>query len=603
MTLDSGFWIFPLVSGLSKFLDGVGLQRAPFKGRMRVYQLMTRHFGNANESRVPDGSREENGCGHFLDVNEEALGQIKGMGFTHLWLTGALDHATGTSYPGLPGDEPGILKGKAGSPYAVRDYFNVSPDLAVEPENRLGEFRDLLDRCQEAGLRVLIDLVPNHVARSYKSVTFPEESFGLHDRRELFFHPDNHFYYLPDSPTENGLILPDGSIFEPERKHGKVTGNNCVTWNPSKNDWYETVKLNYGHDFTKGPGDGDLPAPGAKPEEVPRTWRDMDRIIAYWLKMGVDGFRVDMAHLVPPAFWRWAVPRARMVCEGATFIAEAYDDDPAKLSKGNILDELLAAGFDAVYDQPGYRAAKALYEEGKWANDLAVADRDDPRRGKRLRYVENHDEVRVANPGHWGGRGGAGGPGGLRLAGPFRDGRPARLQRPGAGREGRGRLRLFRRRRADDDLRLLGRADAPEVAELGDLQRRPPQRGGKEAARRLRGAPPAGWRAAFRPRPALRPQRPEPAQPQVRPPRGGDGDLRRALAPRLPPPPPGRREGREENGARPREPPPGRAHRRPRGLAAPPGAQVGGDGKLADLPRGKGPPGLLLARGGADVNG
>jgi hypothetical protein len=159
-------------------------------------------------------------------------------------------------------------------------------------------------------------------------------------------------------------------LFPPETEFGRVTGNNVVSWTPSIHDWYETVKLNYGHDFTTGRDTSHLPGSDAAPAEVPKTWRTMDAILGYWQEMGVDGFRADMAHMVPMEFWRWVVKRCRERDPATFFCAEAYDDDPAKLTDGHVLDELLAAGFDAVYDDPSYDTLQGIHETAKWANDL-----------------------------------------------------------------------------------------------------------------------------------------------------------------------------------------------------------------------------------------
>ena len=376
-----------------------------------IYQLMVRTFGNTNETRKSNGTLAENGCGKFNDINEAALLSLKQMGFTHLWLTGVLEQASGTAYPNRQADDPDILKGIAGSPYAIKDYFDVSPDYAVIPERRLEEFKSLLARCRSHGFKVIIDFVPNHVARSYESDVKPELSFGHGDRREVFFDRDNHFYYL--GPDGNGppLKLPTASmpgcdgLFALESTFGKVTGNNAITWTPSSHDWYETVKLNYGHDFTKGRASSELPGPDTALADVPKTWRTMDEILSYWQKMGVNGFRVDMAHMVPMEFWHWAVKRARSRETDAFFMAEAYDNDPAKLTDGHVLDELLDAGFDAVYDDPCYDVLEGIYAAGKWANDLDPLTFTGRRFHQSLRYAENHDEVRIASPKEWGGLG------------------------------------------------------------------------------------------------------------------------------------------------------------------------------------------------------
>jgi len=260
---------------------------------------------------------------------------------------------------------------------------------------------------------VIIDFVPNHVARSYSSDVKPEHSFGADDRRDVFFDRENHFYYLqPDHPGGGApLKLPtegkpgcDG-LFDLERDFGRVTGNNVISWSPSINDWYETVKLNYGHDFTQGRFTAHLPGADASPDQVPKTWRTMDAVLAYWQEMGIDGFRVDMAHMVPMEFWRWLVTRCRGRSSGVFFAAEAYDNDPAKLTDGHVLDELLNAGFDAVYDDPSYDVLEGLYDSGKWANDLDPLTFIGARFHKSLRYGENHDEVRLASSKEWGGLG------------------------------------------------------------------------------------------------------------------------------------------------------------------------------------------------------
>lgn len=377
-----------------------------------IYQLLVRTFGNTNPHPRPGGTMAENGCGKFRDISGTALTAIRGMGFNHIWLTGVLEQASATDYPGRPADPREILKGLAGSPYAVRDYFDVCPDYAEVPENRLAEFRELLARCRQHGLRTIIDFVPNHVARSYGSDVRPELSFGQGDRRDVFFDRDNHFYYLDGSHPGGGppVRLPKG-LFAPETDFGRVTGNNAATWAPSIHDWYETAKLNYGHDFTRGRGTSYLPGPDATPEEVPRTWRTMDSIIGHWQEMGVDGFRVDMAHMVPMEFWRWAVKRARARDADALFIAEAYDGDPAKLTDADVLDELWKAGFDGAYEHPTYKILQGIHECGKWANDIDGETFGGARFHHCVRYIENHDEVRVANPQHWGGAGmGAGKP-------------------------------------------------------------------------------------------------------------------------------------------------------------------------------------------------
>ena len=387
--------------------------RADEDPRPVIYQLMVRTFGNTRENWLPHGSMADNGCGKFADITPAALDSLRLMGFTHLWLTGVFEQASATAYPNRPADDPDIVKGVAGSPYAIKDYFDVCPDYALDPDARLAEFKELLGRCRHHGFKVLIDFVPNHVARSYASDVRPDLTFGAGDDPGVFFERDNHFFYLQAGHPGGGppLQLPtagqpgcDGR-FAPESTIGRVTGNNVVSWAPSIHDWYETVKLNYGHDFTTGRDTSHLPGPAAGAAEVPKTWRTMDAILAYWQALGVDGFRADMAHLVPMEFWHWAVRRCRARNPQVFFAAEAYDNDPAKLTTGHVLDALLQAGFDAVYDDPSYDVLEGIYQSGQWANDLDPLTFTGPRFHKSLRYAENHDEVRLANPAEWGGHG------------------------------------------------------------------------------------------------------------------------------------------------------------------------------------------------------
>lgn len=412
----------------------------PKAPKVRIYQMLPRLFGNTNETRKPNASITENGSGKFSDLDDTALGEIQAMGFTHIWVTGVLQQATATDYAdiGELADDPDLLKGVAGSPYAIRDYFDVSPDYADDPAKRLEEFQAMIGRIHAKGMKVLIDFVPNHVARSYASNVKPELSFGADDNRDKFFDPKNNFYYLAGeaeiegsgpplrlptvdgngratSPTVQAVGGGDG-LFDGEKEFGRVTGNDAVSWSPAQDTWYETVKLNYGYDFTD-PEKATRKYPHAASPDipVPDTWKKMDEIIAYWQDLGVDGFRADMAHMVPPEFWRWLLGRSRERQPGVYWMAEAYDTDPAgvpggdaavlEVTDGAVMPELLDSGFDAVYDDITYDALKQIYEGTATANDL---DKVRPRLfffDNALRYAENHDEVRLAAVSQWGGAG------------------------------------------------------------------------------------------------------------------------------------------------------------------------------------------------------
>ena len=424
--------------------SGVTFRRAgrtdPQSPKVRIYQMLPRLFGNTNETRQLNGSVTDNGVGKFSDLDDNALSQLQAMGFTHIWVTGVLQQATATDYSGIgePADDPDLLKGVAGSPYAIRDYFDVSPDYADDPGKRLEEFKAMLARVHAKGMKVLIDFVPNHVARSHASTVKPELSFGAGDDRSKFFDPKNNFYYLTGeaevegegpplrlptvdgdgratSPTVQAVGGGDG-LFEPEKEFGRVTGNNAVSWSPAQDTWYETVKLNYGWDFTDSKKSTRRYPHGDSPDlPVPDTWKKMDEVISYWQDLGVDGFRADMAHMVPPEFWRWLVLRSRQRQPEVYWVAEAYDTDPARVPGGNaavlevtegaVMPELLDAGFDAVYDDITYDALKEIYDGTGTANDLDKVRPAPFFFDNALRYAENHDEVRLAAASQWGGAG------------------------------------------------------------------------------------------------------------------------------------------------------------------------------------------------------
>ena len=320
--------------------------------------------------------------------------------------------------------------------FRVKDYFDVCPDYADEPAHRLDEFKAMIDRVHKAGLKMIMDFVPNHVARSYHSTVRPELSFGAKDDKTKFFSADNNFYWLtpearpagkgrplrlptvdaqgnPTSPTCKVAKAPSDGLYPPESEYGRVTGNNLVSWEPDAGSWYETVKLNYGYDFTDPQKKTRAYPHGDKQDiPIPDTWRKMDEIIAYWQGFGVDGFRVDMAHMIPPEFWQSMIARAHGRNPDVFFAAEAYNDDPAKVPSGdpqvakagggNVMFDLLNAGFDAVYDDATYDKLKQIYEGGAWANDLDRLNSIPRVFDNSLRYAENHDEARLAGKGQWG---------------------------------------------------------------------------------------------------------------------------------------------------------------------------------------------------------
>ena len=365
-----------------------------------IYQLLPRTFANFCTNRKNNGPIQENGCGKFNLITTKALREIKNLGATHVWYTGVIEHATQTDYSefGITPDHPSVVKGKAGSPYAIKDYYDVDPDLAENVDNRMAEFEALIERTHKVGLKVIIDFVPNHVARQYHSDAKPAgiADLGEGDNPEWAFSPLNNFYYIPGEK-----FAPAFDVYDYTEDPAKVTGNDCFTAHPGHNDWYETIKLNYGV-FYQGGGEKQF-------NPIPSTWLKMRDILRFWAAKGVDGFRCDMAEMVPVEFWEWVIPQIKDVEWGVTttdaagkktykkkapiiFIAEVYN--PA------LYREFIFKGhFDYLYDKVGmYDYLRAVTSknypvEGITQQWQAVGDIQE----HMLYFLENHDEQRIAS--------------------------------------------------------------------------------------------------------------------------------------------------------------------------------------------------------------
>ena len=356
---------------------------------INIYQLFPRLFGNKNTHMTFDGDRSINGCGTFSDIDNQALEAIKNLGITHIWLTGVIRHASGSAYEdlGIYSSHPQITKGKAGSPYAIIDYYDVDPDLAIIPAKRMQEFETLIERIHKHGMYVIIDLVPNHVARQYHSIAAPNDivDFGDSDDDNNAFVPNNNYYYCPNE----SFVAPERqtNTNEPYYEYpAKASGNDIFSSHPSYNDWYDTIKLNYGRDYFNNRTSFD---------PIPNTWFKIYDIVKYWQNKNVDGFRVDMAEMVPIEFWRWLIKNINDT-KKMTWIAEIYNPDNYR--------DYSEAGFDFLYDKVGmYNKLEAIFRYGHPAHSIGDCWRslnglDD----KMLRFMENHDEVRLASPHFYG---------------------------------------------------------------------------------------------------------------------------------------------------------------------------------------------------------
>ena len=345
-----------------------------------IYQIFTRLFGNRNNNCKPDGTLQENGCGKLADIDAKVLRQIRNMGVSHVWFTGILRHATQTDYSshGIPCQHAEVVKGRAGSPYAIADYYDVDPDLAVDVDRRMEEFEALVERTHEAGMKVIIDFVPNHVAREYQSICKPAgvKDLGEEDDKNMHFSTRNNFYYCW------GQTLQRGSYIE---SPAKATGNDVFSANPSQNDWYETVKLNYGIDYCDAGGRSEHFSP------IPDTWNKMTDILLFWAAKGIDGFRCDMAEMVPAAFWAWATDKVKFRYPDKVFIGEVYDPNQYR--------NYIGAGFDYLYDKVGmYDCIRDVICHRRRAADITSQwQATDDIRHHMLYFLENHDEQRIAS--------------------------------------------------------------------------------------------------------------------------------------------------------------------------------------------------------------
>jgi glycosidase len=352
-----------------------------------LYQVFTRLYGNRTTTRKEGGTIEENGCGKMNDFTPSTLKRIREMGVSHIWYTGIIRHATQTDYSafGIPRQHPAVVKGRAGSPYAITDYYDVDPDLAVDVNKRMQEFEQLIERTHKAGMKVIIDFVPNHVARQYNSICKPEgvKDLGEDDNPQLGFDPQNNFYYCPGERFTPYFDLYHGEVEPYIEEPAKATGNDCFSNAPGINDWYETVKLNYGLDYYAGRVGHFSP--------IPDTWDKMTDILFFWARKGVDGFRCDMAEMVPTPFWSWVTDKLKFAYPDLVFIGEVYNPTEYR--------NYLGAGFDYLYDKVGmYDTIREVIRGNLSTHAITSAwQQTDDIRNHMLYFLENHDEQRIAS--------------------------------------------------------------------------------------------------------------------------------------------------------------------------------------------------------------
>jgi alpha-amylase family protein len=357
--------------------------------KLIIYQVLPRLFGNRNLTRKEGGTIVENGCGKLNDFDTATLRRIRNLGITHIWFTGIIRHATQTDYSsfGIPRQHASIVKGEAGSPYAIADYYDVMPDLAMCIDKRMEEWEQLVHRTHEAGMKVILDFVPNHVAREYRSIVRPVgvKDLGEDDDVSKHFSPQNDFYYCCNQSFEPEINLTGKDGLTYQEFPAKATGNDRFDNHPGINDWYETIKLNYGVDYCDAGGRSEHFNP------VPDTWIKMVDILFFWAAKGVDGFRCDMAEMVPPAFWAYATQIVTNRYPDIIFIGEVYD--PSRYRT------YIQSGFTYLYDKVGMydcvrgvmcgeRPASSITYEWQSLDDIS---------DRILYFLENHDEQRIAS--------------------------------------------------------------------------------------------------------------------------------------------------------------------------------------------------------------
>ena len=347
--------------------------------------MLPRLWGNKTQRPKKNGNLADNGTGKFSDIDEKSLEYLKWLGCSHVWYTGVIRHSTQENEQGCMASHPQFVKGKAGSPYAICDYYDVNPYLADNPADRMNEFELLIKRSHDAGLKVIIDFVPNHVSRDYGKInqTPGHPVLGDGDDKNVHWSENNDFFYYPGQ----ALTLPNESPkgVEPYKEMpAMATGNNCYNPNPGVNDWYETIKINYCDTHTG-------------------TWDKMLDIIMYWSAKGVDGFRCDMVELVPPQFFKWLIAKTKETYPDIIFIAEVYKKDLYNEYIRNV-------GFDLLYDKSGlYDTLRTVVDKGINDNGMPVELWQSATGITRnwqflgdlqpymLNFLENHDEQRFGS--------------------------------------------------------------------------------------------------------------------------------------------------------------------------------------------------------------
>ena len=210
-------------------------------------------------------------------------------------------------------------KGKLGSYYAVSDYKAINPEFG-----KLKDFKALVQQAHELGMKVIIDWVANHTAWDHEWVKQHPEWYLKNDKGQIQS-------YRYDNGTE-------------------------------VEDWTDVVGLDYSQKT---------------------LWTAMIQAMQYWVKeTDIDGFRCDVAHLLPLKFWQQA--RAKLDAQKPMFMLAESDDA-----------QLHDAAFDMTYDWALQDVLKKIAKGQADVRDLkdylASAANALPTDGYRMTFTANHD--------------------------------------------------------------------------------------------------------------------------------------------------------------------------------------------------------------------
>ena len=244
--------------------------------RAVVYEVYIRSFADGNGD----------GIGDFTGIRNR-LGYLRDLGVDAVWIS-----------PFFPSS------GRDGG-YDVEDHCDVDPVFGT-----LDEFEALVDRIHGLGLRVLIDLVPNHTSISHpwfrKALG---DGPGSKDRDRYFIRQSG------EGPPNNW-----GSVFG-----GPAWSRlSDLTGNAGDRDWW------YLHTFARNEADLNWASPAVR--------ADFESILRFWLDRGVDGFRVDGAHTlvkaeglpdddIGPDRFSWVPPAGTGPSRRAPDVGPAFDQE------------------------------------------------------------------------------------------------------------------------------------------------------------------------------------------------------------------------------------------------------------------------------------